>query len=742
MDEKNKDIKYLVIHTHFYQPIREDPYSGEIEIDFTAKPYDNWNHRIALECYFPNLYSRIYNDKNEIIEMINNCKYYNLNFGPTLLSWIEKKYPYYYEKILRTFRENANLRKNFIAQAYNHTILPLDSFIDKLIQIIWGIKDFENRFGEKPQGMWLGECAVNQDVLKILIDNGIKYIILSPHQIKQAIDPNTNKTKPIIPNMIYRWYDKTQDNKTINSRFIDIIAYDDIISKKIAFNNITFNSEIFSKELLNRYSEIKTNIIVVALDGETFGHHLKFSDLTLAHAFRYEFSKNKIEVISAYQYLSNSQIYAICEINEGPDNLGTSWSCEHGIRRWTGGCPCGDEGRYSTEWRKGLRIAIDWLSDIINDIFNEEGKKIFKNHFDALKEYIEVINQKISLKDFLSKHLIEHNQETFLRGFKLLEMFRYKMLSRTSCGWFFNDISRIETQNIMRYAMITSEIAQELGYLGIEKGFESLLETAKSNFQDLKNGKFIYEKYIKPKKANEETILTYLIIKSAYQGIKYYKNNFYNLELYETNINNELIEIKSKISKFSGEEYNIFLKIDFSSLKNINIYIIKNQNYEFKIDIHKITNSIQVEILNFLLNIRKSYNINKLESILESTIEIAEFYQNINLENLYEEITYFTKNICENYIVNFIRNSDIKYIDKINYFLQKLENLKLKINFPLSTDILMMMPAFLDKLKTNSFNLDEIEKIKETFSKLNMTPFVFHIENYLYEIKENNVLKI
>lgn len=736
MDEKAKHNKYLIIHTHFYQPPRENPYTGEIDLDYTAKPYDNWNHRIAMECYFPNLYARIYDNQANIVEIINNCSYYNLNFGPTLISWIEKKYPHYYKRIIQTYNQNKNSLNNFIAQAYNHTILPLDSFFDKLIQITWGIKDFEHRFGSTPSGMWLGECAVNDDVLKILIDLKISYIILSPSQISKAFDPKTNSIKPVLPNMIYRWYDKTADGKIISSRFIDIVTYDDVLSKRVAFNNITFNSEIFSKELNNRYIELKTNTIIIAIDGETFGHHYKFADLTLAHAFKYELSKHGIIPISIYNYIKNHQLYAVCELNNGPDNIGTSWSCEHGIRRWFGGCPCGDEGKYSTEWRKGLRSAINWISEVINDIFIEEGKKIFNDYILAAKEYIDLINSKVSFDEYIQKHLITINGETRTKAIKLLEMFRYKLLSRTSCGWFFNDISRIETQYIMRYAMKACDIAEELGYKGIEKGFISMLETAPSNFNEFKNGKGVYEKIVKPIKIDEKKVLLYLALKTALLGREKYINSIYKINITNLNFsnNNSVAEINVEAEKIDGIKKVFFVKIDFTSIENIR-FLIKDEISTEEFNIYNFTPIMQVEILKIILNIKKSQNIKDLEDILNSLIETAQIYPTMAYENLYEDINYFFKSITDIYLIMFIKESNISYVMKIKHFIEKLNKIGFQISFEPSNDIVMLMPDIVKKIFSDKFSLQEIKEIDNIFKKLSLHHFYFHTNNYLYDIK-------
>lgn len=734
MDGKNRSNRYLVIHTHFYQPPRENPYTGEIDLDYTSKPYDNWNHRIAMESYFPNLYSRIHDHKGDIIEIINNCDYLNLDYGPTLLCWIEEKYPNYYSRIKETFARNKEKTFNFMAQGYNHTILPLDSFLDKIVQVNWGIKDFEFRFGTKPKGMWLGECAVNEEVLKVLIDSSIEYIILAPHQILKAYDPQTKKDLEILPNRIYRWYDKTEDGKLIPSRFIDIITYDNIISKKIAFNNITFNSEIFIKELNYRYSEINFNTLVIACDGETFGHHQKFADLTLAHAFKHELPKYNIEVISAYQYIKKTPVYAVCELNTGPDGLGTSWSCEHGIRRWMGGCPCGDEGKYSTEWRKPLRVAVNWLSEVINDIITEEGKALFKDYLLALINYIDVVNKKLPLEDFLNIYVKSDSKEAKYKALKLLEMFRFKALSRTSCGWFFNDISRIETQIIIRYAMKASQLAQDLGYKGVEKGFLSFIENSISNFHELKNGRFIYENFIRKTEMDDEKSSIFLSIKAAFLNQKKYSNKIWEVNINESNISDNHIYLKSTVIKNEYIKFDIKINMDMTHMENIKIHVEINAK-TIELSIFDFSPNAQIEMLKLILNLLKETNTFEIEKTLMSLIEIAIIYPSMAQENLYDDINYYLKSYIESCLIKFIKTQDYSLITGIKSIIEKAEKISFKINFQPSNNLLLLTPEFVKKMFEDEFTLSQIEEINYIFKKLSLHHFYFHTQNYLYTLK-------
>ena len=239
-NKTNKDI-FLAIHGHFYQPPRENPWLEAIELQPSALPCHDWNERVNNECYAPNSVSKVVNSKNEILNIVNNYENMSFNFGPTLLSWLEVFAPHAYERIIRADIKSIELHGghgNAIAQVYNHIIMPLANELDKQTQVVWGIKDFEYRFGRKPEGMWLAETAVDDDTLRVLVEHGIKFTILSPFQaksIRKNGEPNWQDVSwgNIDPARSYRYYLKSNPDK-----YIDLFFYDGAISKSVAFDEL------------------------------------------------------------------------------------------------------------------------------------------------------------------------------------------------------------------------------------------------------------------------------------------------------------------------------------------------------------------------------------------------------------------------------------------------------------------------------------------------------------------------
>ena len=741
MDDKKQDIKYLVIHTHMYQPPRENPFTGEVELEHSAKPYDNWNNRISTECYFPNLYGRIFDTQGNIVEMVNNYDYLNFNFGPTLLNWMEIYYPKYYEKLVETVKLLKE-KKGFspaIAQGYNHTILPLDNFSTKITQVYWGIRDFELRFGFKPEGLWLSETSVNEDVLRILIDYKIKYVILAPHQLSKAINLKTQKEDSVYPNRYYVWFDRDEKKIKNCSRRINIFVYDEELSKKIAFDNITFNSEIFAKEINSRYKYFKDNLLIIATDGETYGHHHKFADLTLSHSFKIEFLKYDIKVISLAEYLSIKEPEYEAEINPGIDEEGTSWSCAHGVRRWKGGCNCGDEGIYDTSWRFGLRSAMKWLGEVLNDIYFEEGKKLFFEIYLSRNNYIDVIRKKITLDEFLNKNLKDINEENKKRAKKLLTMVKYQMFSLTSCGWFFSDISRIETQQNLKYALKAISIAEELGYKGIEKGVTSLLSMSKSNFKDIGNGEQLYERLIKSSKISKECVESFLSIKTFLNGHTQYSNYIFDIKIIKikelgcgTYIYSSIFDLES------GEEKFLNIIVNFKTIENIKINIKYGNECEAietmeEIKLENFNKKMQTEILKLFVIKEKQKGLDNFNKTFDTLYKIFEINRDMAFENLEDDFRYVIIQIININLINFLRELDFKNIDNIEKIMEKTKNLDFKIDYKLSNDITMLMGNFTTKIFSKEIDEKDIKKALNIFKRLNLHPLSFHLENLIYE---------
>lgn len=516
---------YLTIHGHFYQPPRENPWLESIELQDSASPFHDWNERINNECYNPNSVSKIVDSRNKILDVVNNYEFLSFNFGPTLLSWMEEYAPLAYERVIKADIESVGEHDghgNAIAQVYNHMIMPLANEKDKQTQVVWGIKDFESRFGRKPEGMWLAETAVDDDTLRVLIENGIKYTILSPYQAlkfrkigdKDWTDVSWGNIDPARP---YRYYIKRGSDK-----YIDLFFYDGAISKSVAFDEILKDGNKFIRRLKEGVSENRDypQLINIATDGESYGHHTKFGDMALSYVLRVRAKEEGFKIVNYAQYLEKYPSEMEVDIKQS-----SSWSCFHGVGRWVEDCGCSTGGHpgWNQKWRKPLRNALDYLRDELVTIFEKEGKKYFKDAWKARDSYINVILDRsdLSVKKFQKENLVaELSEENVVKAMELLEIQRQAMLMYTSCGWFFSEISGIETTQIMKYAARAMQLAQNFSKKDLEKHFLEILSEAKSNFAEFGTGKDIFEKFVKPSVVTTKQIASLWAISSLYKDFE------------------------------------------------------------------------------------------------------------------------------------------------------------------------------------------------------------------------------
>src|ERR1700693_1447742 len=348
-------MRYLCIHGHFYQPPRENAWLEAIEQQDSAYPYHDWNERITAECYAPNGASRILDEQDRIVRIVNNYAGINFNFGPTLLSWLAEKAPDTYRKILEADRASAQRfsgHGSAMAQCYNHMIMPLANARDKFTQVYWGIQDFRFRFGREPEGMWLPETAVDLETLDILAQHGIRYTVLAPSQAK-SMDGEDVSGDRIDPTRAYKW-------DLAAGRSINLFFYDGPISRAVAFEGLLNNGENFARRLLTSFSDKRDwpQLAHIATDGETYGHHHRYGDMALSYALRYIESNDLARITNYAEYLSLNPAEHAVEIFES-----TAWSCVHGVGRWSTNCGCNSGGRadWNQEWRAPLRAALDWL---------------------------------------------------------------------------------------------------------------------------------------------------------------------------------------------------------------------------------------------------------------------------------------------------------------------------------------------------------------------------------------------
>ncbi len=489
--------RFLCIHGHFYQPPRENPWIEEIEIQDSAAPYRNWNERITFECYHANSAARILNNVRQVRDIVDNYAKISFNFGPTLLSWLEQYDKETYNAILEADKKSLSLYNGHgsaIAQVYNHLIMPLADEQDKITQIIWGIKDFEKRFNRKPEGMWLAETAVDTQTLEILAQNGIKFTILAPAQCartRKIGSPNwqseaNGKVDPKKPYLC-----KLPSGNTINLFF-----YDGPISQAIAFGDTLKSGECFAARLLSAFDTRQDpQLVHIATDGETYGHHQKFAEMALAYCIDYV-EKNHLAQITVYgEYLEKFPPQYEAQINEN-----TSWSCIHGVERWRSNCGCnsGAHPQWHQRWRAPLRAALDFVRDSLLKTFEDKGALYYKDIWAARNAYIEVLLDRSQTHKFLETYGTPKALEDKPAALKLMEMQRNAMLMYTSCGWFFDEISGIETLQIMAYAKRALGYNKSLTGEDLEKQFIDKLAAAPSNAPALKDGGLIYRQFVKP----------------------------------------------------------------------------------------------------------------------------------------------------------------------------------------------------------------------------------------------------
>ncbi|OGP72751.1 MAG: hypothetical protein A2V86_03700 [Deltaproteobacteria bacterium RBG_16_49_23] len=531
---------YVAIHGHFYQPPRENPWLEVIEREESATPFHDWNERIAFECYRPNGFARIIDSQGKILDIVNNYSFLNFNFGPTLLSWIERERPFIYQKILEADRES--LRRfghgNAIAQVYDHIIMPLANERDRETEVRWGIADFERHFHRKPEAMWLPETAVNTPTLQALIQYGMGYLILSPFQALRVKSFGGKKWTDVSQGRIdttqpYRCFLRDRSGRKLSDQYIDIFFYDGMISKEIAFGELLKDGNRFCRRFVQGYgpSKKRPQLIHVSTDGETYGHHKKFGEMALAYALSEGFASQGFEVLNYGAFLKRFPPVYEVEIDEGPGGEGSAWSCSHGVGRWKEDCGCSTGGKagWNQAWRKPLREALNLLRDELSLLFEKEGERIFHNPWEARESYINVIPARSpeSFRKFFEQHGVKGLDERGrIKGLKLLEMERHALRMFTSCGWFFADLAGLETILILKYAARAIQLAGEFSDQDIEKRFLDPLSQGRSNLPEMGDGLQIYQRFVKPNQVIPEQAVNHFAISSLFTDGKKEKKIF------------------------------------------------------------------------------------------------------------------------------------------------------------------------------------------------------------------------
>jgi alpha-amylase/alpha-mannosidase (GH57 family) len=511
---------FACIHCHFYQPPRENPWLETVESQDSASPYHDWNERIARECYLPNGASRILDSERRIAKIVNNYSRISFNFGPTLLSWMEERAPEGYRRILEGDRESQKVFSGHgaaLAQAYNHIILPLANARDKRTQIVWGLNDFRHRFARDPEGIWLPETAVDTETLEILAAEGIKFTILAPRQAGQLrIDQDS------------RWIDLDYGAdsrhpyacRLPSGRTIGLFFYDGALATAVAFEKLLFSGENFARRLLSHFDPEgdSTQLMHVATDGETYGHHHPHGDMALAFALQY-IQENKLARLTNYgEYFALHPPTQEIRIKEK-----TSWSCAHGVGRWERNCGCNAGGGpgWNQQWRGPLREAFDWLRDDLIADYERSASLLLKDPWSARDDYIHAVFDRSvsSVANFLSRHSLRRlSTIEEVRALRLLELQRHLMLMYTSCGWFFDEPTGTETVQVLQYAARAVQLGQQLFGRDCEQEFLKRLEPVRSNIPEFGNGRHIYERFVRPAMLDLPGVAAHYAISSFFDG--------------------------------------------------------------------------------------------------------------------------------------------------------------------------------------------------------------------------------
>lgn len=494
--------KYICIHGHFYQPPRENAWLEVIELQESAAPFHDWNERINFECYATNAVARILDSNQKIVRILNNYSRISFNIGPTLMSWMENEDADTYKLIQEADKKSQKRFRGHgsaVAQAHSHLILPLANQNDKVTQVVWGIRDFEYRFGRKPEGMWLAETAANTESLEVLAAHGIKYTILAPRQAKAFRRINSHD-----------WINVVNENidtrrpylcRLPSGNTIALFFYNGNVSQAVAFEGLLNSGKAFVNRIMGAFdhNSDEPQLVHLATDGESYGHHHRLGEMALADCLHRIENETDAKITNYGEYLELFPPQYEAQIHEN-----SSWSCVHGVERWRSNCGCnagGGYGRWHQEWRGPLRYALNWLRDQLIPVFEEQAGQYVKDPWAVRNDYISVLldRSEENIDAFIEQHAKRELSETErVHLLRLLEMQRNTILMYTSCGWFFDEISGIETGQILQYACRAVHYAKQVADLDLEDEFIFRLSQAPSNLSQYENGGGVYEKNVKP----------------------------------------------------------------------------------------------------------------------------------------------------------------------------------------------------------------------------------------------------
>lgn len=488
--------RYVCVHGHFYQPPRDNPFTGELEEQQSAAPHTNWNVRITAESYAPNADARLLDDAGDLVKTVNNYELISFDFGPTLLSWMAKAAPDTYAAVIDADRASAARfggHGSAMAQSYNHTILPLSNHRDRVTQVKWGIADFRHRFGRDPDGIWLPETAVDNETLRIAAAEGIRFTVLAQHQAAEVEDESGQwidaRDGKIDTSVAYR-ADLGDDSE------MAVFFYDGPLSREIAFDGLLKDGHLLARKLMAgaRVEGSGPRLSHVATDGETYGHHHEFGEMALAAALEEILAAPDVKLTNYSEFLALHPPSRMVRVADD-----TSWSCAHGVERWRSDCGCstGGEAGWDQSWREPLRRALDYLRGEVGTDFDDLGRSLLRDPWAARNDFIEVVLGADGHRFIMQQANSEMGDESVERALGLLEIQHRAMLMYTSCGWFFNDITGLESIFVLRHAGRVIDLTRRIVGRDLEPEFLRILSSARSNIGGI-TGADVYRREVTP----------------------------------------------------------------------------------------------------------------------------------------------------------------------------------------------------------------------------------------------------
>jgi alpha-amylase/alpha-mannosidase (GH57 family) len=500
----------LAVHGHFYQPPRENPWTEVVAAEPSAAPRHDWNERITEESYRPNGWARIVDERGRVVALVNNYAHLSFNVGPTLLSWLDEHAPDVLARMVDGDRQGGG----GVAQAYNHMILPLANERDVRTQVRWGLADFRHRFGRDADGIWLPETAVDDAVLRVLAEEGLRFTILAPTQAARVRPLPTGLLGHEEPwtdvgdggvdtRRGYRWCDPHDPDVQV-----DLVFYDGALSHDLAFGLGSLTAEA----LAARAREVAGDggLVCIATDGETFGHHHTYAERTLAYALPVAAARAGLDVSTVGAWLRDHPPMWQADVKR------SAWSCAHGVGRWSTDCGCSTGGALGADqrWREPLRHALDLLRDAGAEVFERRGGKVLHDPWAARDAYVDVLLGARPVDDFAHEHVCGD----LVEALTLLEQQRHALLMYTSCAWFFWDLAGLETVQCLRYAARAMDLLAEVGEVPPVDAFLEVLGRAESNQPGEGNGRDVWHRHVEPARVTPERVAAHLAMADVLEG--------------------------------------------------------------------------------------------------------------------------------------------------------------------------------------------------------------------------------